>query len=176
MKESISTSKLKPAVAKSLSLSVTISPERVREIIELNKQGVKPERIQGSDFEVKVERSAYGDLVGQDSISRFDNTKKKKKKKPRAKEILAPKGNNNNKEKRQGAKEQEKRQGVKEQPKKGPNFQDRQRKGRDNRRQFGPPSSQPTGLREFRPRNPDKRPKHNPSGRERSSKNDNGES
>ena len=155
---------------------VTISPERVREIIELNKQGVKPERIQGSDFEVKVERSAYGDLVGQDSISRFDNTKKKKKKKPRAKEILAPKGNNNNKEKRQGAKEQEKRQGVKEQPKKGPNFQDRQRKGRDNRRQFGPPSSQPTGLREFRPRNPDKRPKHNPSGRERSSKNDNGES
>lgn len=64
---------------------VTISPERVREVIALNKQGIKPEQLQDSELDVNVARSAYGDLVGQDSISRFDNAKKKKKKKNRAK-------------------------------------------------------------------------------------------
>ncbi len=60
---------------------VTISPERVEEVAELNKQGFQPERLQESDIEVDFERSAYGDLVGQDSINRFDKAKKKKKKK-----------------------------------------------------------------------------------------------
>ncbi|MBR5030140.1 MAG: hypothetical protein IKX63_03440 [Muribaculaceae bacterium] len=64
---------------------VTISPERVVEIIALNKQGIKPERLQDSDFDPNAMRSAYGDLVGQDSISRFDSAKKKKKKKNRNK-------------------------------------------------------------------------------------------
>ena len=64
---------------------VTISPERVVEIIALNKQGIKPERLQDSDFDPNTMRSAYGDLVGQDSISRFDSAKKKKKKKNRNK-------------------------------------------------------------------------------------------
>ncbi len=64
---------------------VTLSPERVHEVMALNKQGIKPERLQDSDSEVSVARSAYGDLVGQDSISRFDSAKKKKKKKNRTK-------------------------------------------------------------------------------------------
>jgi len=64
---------------------VTISPERVNEIIELNNNGVKPEHLQDSEYEVSKERSAYGDLVGQDSINRFDAAKKKKKKKNRNK-------------------------------------------------------------------------------------------
>ena len=64
---------------------VTISPERVVEIIALNKQGIKPEMLQDSDFDPNAMRSAYGDLVGQDSISRFDSAKKKKKKKNRNK-------------------------------------------------------------------------------------------
>ena len=38
-------------------------------------------------------------------------------------------------------------------------------RGRDNRRMQGPPPSQPTGLKEFRPRNPDKRPKNSPNNR-----------
>lgn len=64
---------------------VTISPERVVEIAALNRQGIKPERLQDSDFDPNAMRSAYGDLVGQDSISRFDSAKKKKKKKNRNK-------------------------------------------------------------------------------------------
>lgn len=66
---------------------VTISKERVHEIIALNKQGIKPERLDDSDLDSNAVRSAYGDLVGQDSISRFDNTKKKKKKKNRNKAV-----------------------------------------------------------------------------------------
>ena len=64
---------------------VTILPERVHEVMALNRQGIKPERLQDSDSDPSPALSAYGDLVGQDSISRFDNAKKKKKKKNRAK-------------------------------------------------------------------------------------------
>ena len=62
---------------------VTISPERVEEVIKLNKEGIKPDKLIDTEF-AAVERSAYGDLVGQDSISRFDKTKRKKKKKNKA--------------------------------------------------------------------------------------------
>ena len=65
---------------------VTISAERVHEVIALNSQGIKPDRLEGSEGDVKVVLNAYGDLVGQDSISRFDNAKKKKKKKNRLKQ------------------------------------------------------------------------------------------
>ncbi|MBR5640494.1 MAG: hypothetical protein IKW83_12355 [Muribaculaceae bacterium] len=64
---------------------VTITPERAYEVMALNKQGIRPERLQDSDFDISTNIRAYGDLVGQDSISRFDNTKKKKKKKSRNK-------------------------------------------------------------------------------------------
>lgn len=155
----------------------TISAERVREIIALNSQGVKPERLQGSDYEVKEERSAYGDLVGQDSISRFDSAKKKKKKKNRNKgtqqgaasgkeaESSGNKkpqqpGNKGGQQAGQSGTKGGQQQATKERPKKGGIPQDRQRKGRDNRRYAGPAPSQHTGMKEFRPRNPDKRPKN----------------
>jgi len=64
---------------------VSITPERVMEVASLNSEGVKPERLQDSDPETSTTRSAYGDLVGQDSISRFDSAKRKKKKKNRLK-------------------------------------------------------------------------------------------
>ncbi len=64
---------------------VTISPERAHEVMALNKQGIKPERLQDSNSDAGIKLSAYGDLVGQDSISRFDNARKKKKKKNRPK-------------------------------------------------------------------------------------------
>ncbi len=59
---------------------VTLPVERVWQVIEMNKNGEKPEKLAG-DSGKPVERSAYGDLVGQDSINRFDKKKKKKKKK-----------------------------------------------------------------------------------------------
>ncbi len=149
---------------------VTISPDRVVEVMALNKQGIKPERLQDSDTEVNVERSAYGDLIGQDSISRFDNAKKKKKKKNRKPQPQQPV-----KEKAsQAARDRKPKQGGGE----GRRYErrddhredrrdDRRRKGggkmRDGRNGHGgkgDPGMQPTGLKEFRPRNPEARAKN----------------
>ncbi|MDO4510264.1 MAG: regulatory iron-sulfur-containing complex subunit RicT [Bacteroidales bacterium] len=58
---------------------VTISADRVFEVIEMNKQGEKPDKLEGDDGR-KPEIKAFGDLLGQDSISRFDKKKKKKSK------------------------------------------------------------------------------------------------
>ncbi|MCH5238768.1 MAG: hypothetical protein J1F38_00950 [Muribaculaceae bacterium] len=61
---------------------VTISADRAFEILELNKKGIRPERI--SD-EILIEQPAeFGDIIGQDSLTRFDkkgnNINKKRKK------------------------------------------------------------------------------------------------
>lgn len=60
---------------------VTISAERAFEIIELNKAGEKPLSLAEESGNGKNEKKPYADLLGQDSIARFDNAKKKKKKK-----------------------------------------------------------------------------------------------
>ena len=62
--------------------AITISVERVREVMTLNAAGVKPDRLQADGDLREQEMKAFGDILGQDSISRFD--KKKKKKKARA--------------------------------------------------------------------------------------------
>ena len=62
---------------------VTLDADRVAEVMEMNRRGEKPESLKG-DTGAPPERSAYGDLVGQDSINRFDKKKKKKKKKAAA--------------------------------------------------------------------------------------------
>ena len=58
---------------------VTISADRVYEVMEMNKNGEKPEKLEITDGR-KPEVKAFGDLLGQDSISRFDKKKKKKAK------------------------------------------------------------------------------------------------
>ena len=58
---------------------VTISADRVYEVMEMNKNGEKPEKLEITDGR-KPEVKAFGDLLGQDSISRFDKKKKKKTK------------------------------------------------------------------------------------------------
>lgn len=58
---------------------VTISADRVYEVMEMNKNGEKPEKLEITDGR-KPEVKAFGDLLGQDSISRFDKKKKKKSK------------------------------------------------------------------------------------------------
>lgn len=55
---------------------VTISSSRVFEVITMNKKGVKPDMLQ----EVKEqdpERKDFEDVVGQDSLTRFDKNKKR---------------------------------------------------------------------------------------------------
>ena len=60
---------------------VPLSPEIVKEIIEMNKAGKKPADLKAYLTEVEVEEPDYTNVVGQDSLNRFDNTFKKKKKK-----------------------------------------------------------------------------------------------
>ena len=58
---------------------VTISARRAMDIIDMNKEGVKPVAL--SEEQPQPEKKEYIDLAGQDSLTRFDNAKKKKKKK-----------------------------------------------------------------------------------------------
>ena len=56
----------------------TITAERARDIIEMNKRGEKPSSLQPDDMEVVPQRPT--DLLADADISRFDKAKKKKKK------------------------------------------------------------------------------------------------
>lgn len=65
---------------------IVLSPDRVKEIIALNKEGIKPkdlsEFIQKEEVEVVTD---YENVVGQDSLNRFEHafkSKRKKKKRP----------------------------------------------------------------------------------------------
>ena len=57
---------------------VTIHADRVREIIEANKEGLKVETLEAEVLPTK--KAEFVELVGQDNITRFDKSKKKKKK------------------------------------------------------------------------------------------------
>ncbi len=57
----------------------TISAERAKKIIELNRRGEKPESLQEDNSNQKPQGPI--DLATQDNINRFDRSKKKKKKK-----------------------------------------------------------------------------------------------
>lgn len=69
---------------------VTIPASRVFEIINMNKKGMKPFSLD-SDKEIKEKPQQVHDILGQESVTRFDNQLKKKKKKKRK-----PRPNNNN--------------------------------------------------------------------------------
>ncbi|MFY7667410.1 MAG: PSP1 domain-containing protein [Crocinitomicaceae bacterium] len=69
---------------------IALTPERVKEIVKLNKEGVKPKDLK--DFEIVEKKEVevgYSNVVGQDSVNRFEknftksknqNRKKKKNK------------------------------------------------------------------------------------------------
>ena len=58
----------------------TITAERAKEVIEMNRRGEKPESLQPDGQQ--QEPKGPVDLLAGDSITRFDKAKKKKKKKP----------------------------------------------------------------------------------------------
>lgn len=64
--------------------AVTISTRRANEVIALNKQGIKVDSLNPENAEVVDETKEYVDLVGQDSLTRFDKNRKKKRKKKTA--------------------------------------------------------------------------------------------
>ena len=61
----------------------TITAERAKEIIEMNRAGEKPLSLH-KDGEGKTHKKQHVDLLAGGDISRFDKAKKKKKKKPQA--------------------------------------------------------------------------------------------
>ncbi len=67
----------------------TISGERAKEVIEMNKRGEKPESLQPDDEQ--KEQKPNADLLADGDIHRFDKAKKKKKKKPAPKDGTAAK-------------------------------------------------------------------------------------
>lgn len=62
---------------------VTITADRVREIMEINRRGEKVESLL-PDGESREPKKEFVELVGQDNINRFDKTRKKKKKKSKS--------------------------------------------------------------------------------------------
>lgn len=66
-----------------------LSPERVREISQMNAKGKKPVDLKAYEEIVVRQEPDYDNVVGQDSLNRFDSTfsknKKRKKKKPAGK-------------------------------------------------------------------------------------------
>ena len=58
---------------------VTISAARAFEIIELNKNGEKPLKLVAEE-KSEAKSTGFIDIVGQDSLTRFDSARKKKKK------------------------------------------------------------------------------------------------
>lgn len=59
---------------------VTISAERVFEVIAMNKAGEKPLTLMSEGEQKPKEKPAFGDILGDDDLTRFDRKKKRKKK------------------------------------------------------------------------------------------------
>ena len=77
---------------------IAVPVARVKEIIDLNKSGQKPDALLSEKEVVRVEKTPdYENVVGQDSLTRFDKSRnKKKKRKPdnRNRAAAAPEGQN----------------------------------------------------------------------------------
>lgn len=64
---------------------IALSTDRVRYIVSKNQAGEKPEALVSEKEVIKtVKQPDYENVVGQDSLTRFDNLKRKKKKKSRS--------------------------------------------------------------------------------------------
>ena len=63
---------------------MALTPERVREIIELNNEGKKPNELVEFTTPIIIKEPDYSNVDGQDSLNRFENSFKKKKNKPKS--------------------------------------------------------------------------------------------
>ena len=128
--------------------TVTLTAAEAFEVIALNKNGVKPDTLKPEDDGNKP-ASPFGDLLTQDSISRFDKKKKKKKKKSGSGE--KPAANQQNKgPKPPKAEKPQPEGGGDEKPGKP---ERRQRQGKPKRQQQDS-NGQPRPVKTFRPRQP----------------------
>ena len=78
---------------------IALTPERVKEIVKLNKEGVKPKDLK--DFEIVEQKEVevgYSNVGGQDSVNRFEKnfTKSKNQNRKKKKNRNNQQGNKNN--------------------------------------------------------------------------------
>ncbi len=79
----------------SLSTLTTIHKDRVYEIINLNRKGIKPNRLATETQETQAAKDTYGaGLLNDDSITRFDNSVKNSPKKRRRKSSVRRRNKN----------------------------------------------------------------------------------
>ncbi|TND10450.1 MAG: PSP1 domain-containing protein [Bacteroidetes bacterium] len=128
---------------------IPVPAKRVHEIIEMNKRGEKPETLveKAAATEIAPRKEPdYENVVGQDSLTRFDSQKKKKRKKGRG-------GNNKPQGQQQGGQQaQQGNKGGQQQQQKG---------GQQQNRQNQPNKQQGQGNRNNNRRNPQNKPKQN---------------
>ena len=97
-----------------------LSAERVFEVMALNKNGVKPDKLNLDSDERQRELKMFGDIIEQESVTRFDKAKKKKNK------------NRNNRDRRDGNGGQRNAGENRNQQQDGENGQMRERRQRNN--------------------------------------------
>ena len=120
---------------------VTLTPDRVVEVIALNKQGIKPDRLDSLEGSAKPEKKEFGDIVGQNSLTRFDKNKKRSRNKnQQGQKQRDPKADGQGKRqpqpKQQGQPQQPKPQGQ-------PNRQQRNQNRNRNNKNNNQPANQP---------------------------------
>ena len=131
---------------------ITISAERARAVIEMNRRGEKPEALDEGDSVSTSDRPA--DLLADADISRFDKAKKKKKAKNRPNRQQQP-ANNQQREPKQ-PKQREQRQ-----PKPAP--ADKQQQPRPQAQQHHKPQGQQQSKPQQQPAKPQaQQPKQQP--------------
>lgn len=81
---------------------IPLSPERVQEVVKQNKSGNKPKDLADFVETIEVVEPDYSNVVGQDSLNRFEHVFKNKKKKKKR-----PSNNNTNKQNNPQANKQE---------------------------------------------------------------------
>lgn len=73
----------------SASNLIAVSVERVKEVIQLNKKNIIPENLT-EILELEGEKADFADVIGQDSLTRFEDRKTRKKKGKRKKKKKNP--------------------------------------------------------------------------------------
>lgn len=102
--------------------TVTISADRVSEIIEMNRNGIKPDSLLGDSDRPAQAKKMYGDIIDENALTRFDKVKRKgkgksKNGKPAGQGQNQPQPNQDRQGNRNGQKNKGKRQGQQHRPK-----------------------------------------------------------
>ena len=140
---------------------VTIDAARAFEIIALNKQGIKVDAL--DDAVTEEEPKEYGDIIGQDSLTRFDKNKKKKRKQKSSQQ--PQQGQPRQQQPQQGQQRQQPQQGQRQKnqpqqrqrqpqpPQQGQQGQKNRQGQRPNNQQGQRPNNQ-QGQKKRKPHNP----------------------